>query len=881
MTTPIRRQYLGIKRRFPHAIVLFRLGDFYETFDADAELCSRELGILLTSRPMGRDLRVPMAGIPHHALEGYLAKLIARGYKVAICEQVGGAIPLRGSPGPGGMGKKGQAGQSLMERQVVRVVTPGTVVEEGLLSERANNYLVALATAEERAGIAYADISTGEFACAQADDSWARGELWRLAPAELLLPQGQEPPEGYRGLLSPLEKSWFDPEMAEEVLREHFECTGLDVIGLSGLPLATAAAGALLCYLKDSQPQALASIVRLGVYSADSFMALDPQTLRNLGVFEGQRSAQEKTKGGSGERSQAGTSREGPEARGGRVGREGSLLERLDLTRTAMGARLLRRWLGQPLLELAALRGRQEAVERFVADAVLRGQAREVLGRVPDLERLLGRVASRAASPRDLLSLGRGLKAATELARFDVRPALPPCPDLADLIAQAIADEPANGEAIRRGFSPDLDELRALTQDAQGYLATLERRERERTGIRSLKVGYNRVFGYYIEVTKPYLDLAPGHYERRQTLVGGERFVTPELKDYELKILHAREAMAEMETKLLRQVSAQVAAQGPQVLALAQAVAQVDAYAALAEAAARYRYVRPELDLGDEIAIEGGRHPMVEGALEEGSFVPNDTHLSTREAQIAIVTGPNMAGKSTYLRQVALIILMAQVGSFVPASSARIGLVDRIFTRAGSQEELVAGRSTFMVEMVETAHILHNATPRSLLIFDEIGRGTSTYDGMAIARAVVEFLHQHPQAAAKTLFATHYHELADLAALLPRVRNYHTAVAEEGDKIVFLHKVLSGAADRSYGVHVAQLAGLPRGVVQRAQEVLAELEAERLQALRPPKRRSQQLPLFPARSPLLDDLAAIDLDSLTPLQALTRLYELRERARRE
>jgi DNA mismatch repair protein MutS len=857
MTTPLRRQYLEIKRRFPQAIVFFRLGDFYETFDQDAELVSRELEIVLTSRPIGKGQRVPLAGIPHHALDSYLAKLIAKGYKVAICEQVSDAALSTAK------------GRTLMERQVVRVVTPGTVVEGDLLDQRANNYLAALALEGERAGLAYVDVSTGEFAVAQMDADLLPAELDRLRPAELILPEGQEPPEGLQAAVSHLEAHRFDPEAASELLLAHFGAVSLDAFGCADLPLAVAAAGAILAYLQENQRAVLAHITRLSTYNASAFMTLDSQTRRNLELFA--------------------SVRQGP--------RTASLLSILDLSKTSMGARLLRRWLGQPLLDIKELARRQDRVQFFFESAVRRGQVSTLLAKMPDLERLLGRTSAGLALPREVVSLRRGLELVPSLRQTiaDGREEAPeasellarlhPCQETAALIERAIEDEPAGsfeeGGVIRAGFSPELDSLRSVARDARQYLADLERRERQQTGIKSLKVGYNKVFGYYIEVSKANLRLAPAHYQRRQTLVGGERFTTPELKEREFQILHARERQEELEASLFRQVCAQVAAEGKPILELAAAVAEADVFCALAEVAARYGYVRPDVTQDGEIVIRDGRHPVVERMLPQAAFVPNDTDLSNQDAQIIVLTGPNMAGKSTYIRQVALIVLLAQIGSFVPAASARIGVVDRIFTRVGALDDIAAGQSTFLVEMLETASILHNATPRSLLLFDEIGRGTSTYDGMAIARAVVEFIHHRPEVAAKTLFATHYHELTDLATFLPRVKNYNVAVSEEEGRVVFLHRILPGGADRSYGVHVAQLAGLPRPVIQRAQQVLSELEdkGDRQPRRRRPRQAAVQLSLLGASDAFLEELASLDVDSLTPLQAITKLYELREKAR--
>ncbi len=905
--TPIRRQYLDIKRRYPHAIVFFRLGDFYETFDDDAKLVARELEITLTSKPMGGGERVPLAGVPYHAVEGYLSRLIAKGYKVALCEQMSDPAASKG----------------LVEREVVRVVTPGTVLDPNLLDERANNYIVALAPvrwfdkahhkrggrngsarlttsgsdpfADPQAviGLAYADVSTGEFVAGEIAAGALAGELTRLRAAELLLPESVDAPEGIDTPVTPSTDDWWLAEVAEAALREHFAVASSEAFGLAGQPGAVAAAGALLQYLRENQRSSLQHITRLQSYRPDGFMLLDAATRRNLELFAGGRQAS----------------------------RKHSLLGVLDLTETAMGARLLARRLGQPLLSRDAIDARLDQVQFFFESAVRRGRAQELLAEMPDLERLVGRVGTGLCSPRDLVGLRRGLELAPALralvsedpsaglraggvpnAIAELASRVRPCDDAVAAIAQAIADEPGvtleHGNVVRAGFSQELDSLRAITRDTKRYLAELETAERDRTGIKSLRVGYNKVFGYYIEVSKPNVSLVPDAYERRQTLVGAERYVTPQLKEYETRILTAADRIGEIEAQVFRQVCAQVAADSGQILSLAAAVAELDVAVALAEAAARYGYARPELYDGDEIDIRDGRHPVVERTLADstpaasalGGFVPNDTQLSNGDAQIAIITGPNMAGKSTYLRQVALIVLMAQCGSFVPAASARIGIVDRCFTRVGAQDDLASGQSTFLVEMLETANILHNATPRSLVILDEIGRGTSTYDGMAIARAVVEYLHNKPEVAAKTLFATHYHELVELAHVLPRVRNENVAVVDDDGRIVFLHKIVPGGADKSYGVHVAELAGLPKPVVQRAREVLAELERGALTPgpLRPnplapfPKgkgeERAGQLSLLPSRSPLVDEIAALEVDGMTPLDALTKLYELRERA---
>jgi len=856
MTTPLRHQYLEIKRRFPQAIVFFRLGDFFETFDEDAQLVSRELEIVLTSRPIGKGVRVPLAGFPHHALDSYLAKLIGKGYKVAICEQV----------------SEPSKGRTLMERQVVRVVTPGTIVEANLLDQRANNYLAALVIEGDpaglpagQAGIAYVDVTTGEFAAAQVPSGLLPAELDRLRPAELLLPEDRSPPEGIQAAVSHLPSDRFQPEAAAQLLLSHFQAASLETFGLAARPLATAAAGAVLAYLQENQRAVLGHVTRLSTYTPGAYMTLDSQTRRNLELFTSLRA----------------------EPRGA------ALLSVIDLTKTALGARLLRRWLGQPLLDITAIRQRQERVQFFFASAVRRRQAASLLAKVPDLERLLGRISAGVAAPREIVALRHGLELVPALRQAigeegvgqELLARLSPCKETTALIALALEDDPAESGVIRPGFSPEMDALRSVARDARQFLADLERRERQATGIKSLKVAYNKVFGYYIEVSKANLRHVPAHYQRRQTLVGAERFTTPELKEQEFQILHARERQEELEETLFRQVCAQVASGGKAILETAAAVAEADVFCALAEAAARYGYTCPTVDDGDAIVIRDGRHPVVERMLPEGAFVPNDAHLANEDAQIIILTGPNMAGKSTYIRQMALIVLMAQIGSFVPAAEARIGVVDRIFTRVGALDDIAAGQSTFLVEMLETASILHNATRRSLLLFDEIGRGTSTYDGMAIARAVVEFLHHRAEVAAKTLFATHYHELVELASFLPRVKNYNVVVTEEEGRVVFLHRILPGGADRSYGIHVAQLAGMPRPVIQRAQEVLSELEEgrdnrrDRSPRRRTPREAAIQLSLLGANHALLEEVASLDVDGLTPLQAITKLYELREKAR--
>jgi DNA mismatch repair protein MutS len=852
--TPIRRQYLRIKQKYPQAIVLFRLGDFYETFDEDARIVAKELEIVLTSREMGKGHRVPMAGIPYHALDNYLARLVNRGYKVAICEQ----MTLPG------------ATKGIVEREVIRVVTPGTVVEPSLLDSKANNYLASLVLGEAEVGLAYVDITTSEFATTQLPLSRALPELERLRPSELITGSGTDL-TGWE-LTVPvtrLDDFRFELEIAQKALLDHFAVSTLEGYGCAHRPLAIQAAGAIVHYLQETQKPALSQLARLATYSTDTFMALDEQTRTNLEIFR--------------------NSRTGTTA--------GSLLGVIDLTRTAMGSRLLRRWLGQPLLDIKEVVKRQDALAWFHDNTLARNQAMALLAKLADLERLVNRVGSNIAHPRELIALRHSLEIIPKL--IEIMPAesqsaidwlkaeLKPCPETVELLAAGIADEPSSslgeGGVIRPGFSEELDSLRTASQNAKQYLANLERQEREKTGIKSLKVGYNKVFGYYIEISKANLRQAPQHYIRKQTLVNGERFITPELKEYESLILNARDRISELETNLYHQVCRQVAAASERILSLANALAHLDAFASLAEVAVRYGYVRPTLAEGNEIVIKEGRHPVVERSLTETTFVPNDTYLANEDAQIIILTGPNMAGKSTYLKQVALIVLLAQMGSFVPAASATIGLVDRIFTRIGAREDIAGGQSTFMVEMIETANILNNATPRSLLILDEIGRGTSTYDGLSIARAVAEYIHNHAKLGAKTLFATHYHEMVELASYLPRVKNFNVAVTEEKGEVIFLRKIVPGGVDKSYGIHVAQLAGLPKSVVHRAYEVLEELEGDRakesprLPKSRHPSQPAPQLSLFGQKSPVLEELAKLDINSLTPLEALTRLYELQKK----
>ena len=851
--TPIRQQYLRIKKKYPETIVFFRLGDFYETFDEDARITSKELEIVLTSREMGKGNKIPMAGIPYHAVDNYLAKLINRGYKVAICEQLTKPGELKG----------------IVQRDVIRVVTPGTVVEPLLLDSKTNNYLTSLVINGDLAGIAYVDITTSEFATAQLPLHRVGNELERLKPSELIVAQDADISALQLSMpVTKLDNYHFETAVARQVLLEHFGTATLDGYGCSGLPLAVSAAGAIIHYIQETQKGMLGQLTRLSTYTTDAFMALDIQTQNNLELF----------------RSNAGLVKD-------------ALLSVIDLTKTAMGSRLIKRRLTQPLLDLKALNQRQDAIAWFTENALARAQTIAFLTNIADLERIINRITGNLAGPNELVALKRTLSIIPKLketlentangaAIAWLKDELKPQPDTVELINQAIVEEPTTtlgeGGVIKEDFSEELDNLRSVSKNAKQYLANLERTEQEKTGIKNLKIGYNHVFGYYIEISKSNVAQAPENYIRKQTLSTGERYFTPELKDYESTILNARQRIEELETELFRRVCKQIAASRTAILGLAGAVEQIDVYSSLSEVAIRYNYKRPQLTDGDEIIIRGGRHPVVERSLTDTGFVPNDTYLSNKDTQLVILTGPNMAGKSTYLKQVASIVLLAQIGSFVPVDEATIGLVDRIFTRIGAREDLASGQSTFMVEMVETAGILNNATPRSLLILDEIGRGTSTYDGLSIARAVAEYIHNHPRLGAKTLFATHYHEMVALADYLPRVKNYNVAVKEEKGEVIFLRKIVPGGVDKSYGIHVGKLAGLPKSVVHRAQEILDELEGDGKTVKPSVKSRPQpitQMPLFAEKSPVLTELSNLEIDSLTPLEALTKLYELQKQAK--
>ena len=843
MSTPIRLQYLELKQRYPGTILFFRLGDFYETFDDDAKLVAAELQITLTSKPMGKDLRVPLAGVPYHSIDGHVAKLVARGYRVAICEQLADPSEVKG----------------LVPRDVVRVVTAGTVTSDTSLDAAAPNYLAAFAGRKGTAAFALADITTGEIRLASGPEATA--ELARSAPAELLVEDPCDQPEAFSGVLV-TRPQLSDLAVSAELARQFGDHAAATLVGS---PAESAALAHLLAYLRETYAAALGALQRVRHVPPEGVLTVDQRTLRNLDVLP-------------------------------QPGRQSSLFAVLDQARSAMGSRLLRQWLTHPLRDATEIASRHDAVAWAVSHPLERERCQLVLRGMPDIGRILGKVGARSAAPRDLAALRDGLRATLDLGARIPREALPDqlasalhglaaaSEALVTLDAALDEDPPTSfdeGGVIRPAFSPEIDSLRALTRDARGFLLGLERLERERTGIKTLKVGHNKVFGYYIEVSAANAGLVPGHYQRRQTLVGAERYVTEELKEHESRLVGARDRLVELERQAFSQLVESLAAGIASLQLVAEAVALIDLVLALGEVASERGYVRPELG-APSLHIAAGRHPVVEAALGPGRFVPNDCTLDG-ECQVLILTGPNMSGKSTFLRQVALIALMAQAGSFVPAAEGRLPLFDRIFTRIGAQDDLAAGQSTFMVEMVETAQILHQATPRSLVILDEVGRGTSTFDGMAIARALVEFVHNRKEVAARTLFATHYHELTALEDVLPRVRNAHVAVHEEGTEVVFEHRIVPGPSDRSYGIHVARLAGLPGAVVSRAEHLLRELESERTAGTPGLPGANGHAPLQPslfgAQSPVERELERLDIDGMTPIEAIQKLYELRAAVR--
>jgi len=829
-TTPAMKQYWAAKLRHPDAILLFRMGDFYEIFFDDAVEAAPIMGVTLTSRPM-KEGRQPMCGVPHHSWQGYVGKLLRAGRKVVICDQVEEA-----------------AGQKLVKREITRVLTPGTVVDDAYLEPARSNWLVAAWARGAVGGLAACDVSTGELLLCQLPVERLQSELDRLAPAELLQPPGID---AYR----------FDPERGRRRLADQLGIAFAASVGADDAPLAIGAAGVVLEYLEENQVRVEPGLFRVRTYSPDATMQLDAATIRNLELP--------------------------------------GLLQLVDRTCTPIGARRLRRWLWAPLRDVEAIELRLGAVSELSAPSPSAGEGRgggerrraelrAALREVGDLERLVSRAAQGLASPRELVALRRSLEAlpgvveasagVESLLVRELAASVRPDPGLADELARALVEDPPavmrEGGAIRPGYDADLDGVHEASRSAREWISGLEASERERTGIKSLKVGYNRVFGYYIEVSHSNQGLVPDDYIRKQTLTGAERYLTPDLKEREAVVLNAQQDRVARELEILRELQGKVAAAAPGLLACAEAVGELDALAALAEAGVDLRWVRPEVTAGLRLLIEAGRHPMVEASVGFDRFVANDTLLDPDAEQIVVLTGPNMAGKSTYLRQVALIVLLAQCGSLVPATAASVGVADRIFTRVGAHDDLSAGMSTFMVEMTETANILNHATRASLVVLDEVGRGTSTYDGVSIAQAVVEHLHESQRLGCRTLFATHYHELTALADQLPRVRNERVEVVEEGGTIQFQHQVVPGGADRSYGIHVAALAGLPAQLIARARQILGELERQRPLE---PVELQLGLPLAATEDPIREELGAIDVDRLSPLEALQKLYELRQR----
>jgi DNA mismatch repair protein MutS len=811
------KQYWEAKERHPDAILMFRMGDFYEVFFEDAVEAAPIMGVTLTSRPM-KEGRQPMCGVPHHSWQTYAGRLLRAGRKVVLCDQVEAA-----------------SGKKVVKREITRVLTPGTVLDDAYLEPGVSNWLVAAWTRGAEAGLAACDVSTGELQLCQLPAVRLQPELDRLQPAELLAPPGVE---AYR----------FDPERGRRRLADRLGIAYPESIGAEQAPLAVGAAGVVLEYLEQNQLQVERGLFRVRTYSPDATMQLDGATVRNLELA--------------------------------------ALMKLADRTSTPIGARHLRRWLWAPLRDVEAIELRLGAV----AELVERREAlRTALRQLGDLERLVSRAAHGLATPRELVALRRALEMLPDIAEAageasslllkQLAAAVRPDPGLAGELRRALVEDPPaqtrDGGAVRSGYDAGLDGVHEASRAAREWIAGLELAERERTGIKNLRVGYNRVFGYYIEVSHANQALVPGEYIRKQTLTGAERYLTPELKEREAVVLNAQQDRVSRELEILKGLARRIAEAAPALLATAEAVGDLDTLASLAETAADGGWTRPEVSTGRRLAIVAGRHPVVEQAVGPGNFVANDTLLDPDEGQVVVLTGPNMAGKSTYLRQVALIVLLAQCGSFVPAQAASIGLADRVFTRVGAHDDLSAGMSTFMVEMAETANILNHASATSLVVLDEVGRGTSTYDGVSIAQAVVEFIHDSPRLGCRTLFATHYHELTALADRLPRVRNERVEVLEEGDQVRFLHRVVPGGADRSYGIHVAALAGLPPQLLARARQVLAELERQR-----PLEPAAQQLglPLGPVEDPIRRELAAIELDQLSPLEALQKLYELRSRA---
>ena len=873
--TPMMQQYMAIKEQYKDCILFYRLGDFYEMFYDDALTASRELEITLTGKNCGQEERAPMCGVPYHAVDVYLNKLVAKGYKVAICEQAEDPKQAKG----------------IVKREVIRIVTPGTNLSQQALDEGRNNYLMCLVYDNNQFGLAITDISTGDFYTTEvATLKELYDEIHRFSPSEIICNDSfymsgaslDDFKDRLHVSVSTLDTWYMDEAVSVQKIKEHFKVASLDGLGLTDFPSGTLAVGALLLYLYETQKNTLDNLTKITPYRSGGYMIIDSATNRNLELIETLREKQKK----------------------------GSLLWVLDKTKTAMGARLMRNWIEQPLIEKKKITARQDAVEELYNDMIIREEIREYLNAVYDLERLVTRISYRTANPRDLIAFKTSLgmippvkqllsqAKSAELKEIDER--MDCLEDIYDLIEKSIQDEPPimirEGGMIKEGYNEDVDKFRLSRTEGKTWLAELEAREKEKTGIKNLRVRYNKVFGYYLEVTNSYKELVPEDWTRKQTLANAERYITPELKELEDMILGAEDKLAALEYDLYCEVRDSIGEQVVRIQETAKAIAHLDVLASLACVAQSNDYVRPSINTKGVIDIQGGRHPVVEKMNNNQMFIDNDTYLDNKNHRISIITGPNMAGKSTYMRQSALIVLMAQIGSFVPAKSANIGIVDRIFTRVGASDDLASGQSTFMVEMTEVANILRNATSRSLLILDEIGRGTSTFDGLSIAWAVVEHISNPKLLGAKTLFATHYHELTELEGKLDSVNNYCIAVREQGDDIIFLRKIIRGGADKSYGIQVARLAGVPDSVIDRAKEISSWLEetdvtdkAKNLQVRTSAKKKEvvreavpaeKQMSLFdiyPADHPVLKELAGLDVSNMTPIQALNTLYELQKR----
>ncbi len=862
--TPLMAQYYKIKQAHPDTILLFRVGDFFETFEEDAKTASKVLGITLTKRSSGYAEDTPLAGFPHHAIDTYLPKLVRAGYRVAVCEQM----------------ENPKFAKGIVKREVIEVVTPGVTLSDKLLDHKKNNYLLAITIQDQNCGLSFCDVSTGEFYVFEVALSQLGEQIESINPSEFLIPKRDKEflsklIERFNPALriTKLDDWIFSYDYANELLKNHFKTKTLKGFGIEKLHLGIIAAGAALNYLNETQRVNLSHLNKISLYNPSDYMILDYATKRNLEITFAMNDG----------------------------GREGSLISILDKTQTAMGGRLLKKWVSAPLRDIDPINKRLDSVEELLKNKKIRKELNDNLKEIGDLERLISRICTGRANPREVVAVKSSLKKIPALKKLldqlqvptlkNISDQLDPLERIVDKISSAIIDSPPaalnEGGIIRNGFSPELDELRDISLHGKEWIATLQQKERERTGIPSLKVSFNNVFGYYIDVSHTHKNKIPDNYIRKQTLVNSERYITPELKEYEDKILNAQEKINELEQQLFNEIRTAVANEAEIIQQNARIIAMLDCLVSFAECAEAYNYIKPEVNNSDKIKIIQGRHPVVERILEPGmKFTPNDCIIDNQNDQIILLTGPNMAGKSVYLRQVGLIVLLAQIGSFVPAKEASIGIVDRIFTRVGASDNITAGESTFLVEMQEAANILNNATSKSLILLDEIGRGTSTFDGISIAWAITEYLHENHNISAKTLFATHYHELNEMSELFPKIKNYKVEVREYDDKVVFLHKVNPGRADHSYGIQVAQMAGLPLFVTNRAKEVLDNLESKELTPYEVKKERlkklktenDNQISLFEFKDDQLrEEIKKVEIDKLTPIEALNKLNELKKK----